>query len=367
MSQAKTKIDITIRNLQEQDLRRADEIVREAFSTHLGILASDFAPGEDLAAHYWVEPEGAFGAFDGQELAGVVFATAWGKFGFFGPLCVSSAHWNKGIAQLLLQQTDKYFKEKGVSSTGLYTFSDSAKHIRLYERFGYYPQRLTANLVKDSFWTLQNNGAENSSKEEKDRLAQIVLDPDASMTNIFPLELPLSREYSSATTLRLFSKMNEDEQKQALKDMDELTNIIFPELSLANEAKNSVPTSNGHKRFIAETLLCYDQSTLRSFAICPLPPTQSSPERRAVYAKFGVSYSYDNAAETLDILFGSLEKYAELIGAKKIRASTNTARTICYRNMLSRGFKVEGYGIAMLRPDSPAYNRADVLILDDWR
>ncbi len=365
MSQAQIQNNITIRNLQEMDLQRADQIVREAFSTHLKMQPSDFAPGEDLAAHYWVEPEGAFGAFDGEELAAVVFATAWGKFGFFGPLCVSSAHWNKGIAQALLRQTDEYFKKKGVSTAGLYTFSDSAKHIGLYEKFGYYPQRLTANLVK----SLQNETSVDDggdAENEKIRQARSILNPNTAAHNSFALDLSPSREYSPATSLKLFSKMNEEQRAQALADMDELTNSVYPGLSLANEAKNSVPSQSGHQHFIAETVLAYDLSILRAFAICPIPSVEAPPERRSVYAKFGITYSSDDC-QTLDILFGSLEKYAELIGATKIRASTNTARRICYKNMQTRGFRVEGYGIAMIRPDSTAYNREDCFVLDDWR
>lgn len=319
---------ITIRRLTESDLKEADRLAREAFATHIGIEPAAFAPGEDLAAHYWVEPEGAFGAFDGDDLAGIMFANTWGKFGFFGPLCVSPAHWNKGIAQLLLKATDDYFESLDVPTTGLFTFSNSAKHIRLYERAGYFPQLLTADLVKKA------EGAKAARGE--------------------------------SAGLKLFSKMTDQEKLQATQDMDVLSNEIFPGLSLANEARNSVPSENGHKNFIAETLLVYDDRQLKAFAICPTPTADEGDERRAVYAKFGAA-KFDETGENFDRLLDALEEYRALINASKIRASTNTARRSCYQAMLRHGFKVEGHGIAMIRPDVPAYNRADVFVLDDWR
>lgn len=343
--------NIAIRRLTEADLERADQIVREAFSSHLQISPADFAAGHDLAEHFWVEPEGAFGAFDNDELAGVMFATIWGSFGFFGPLCVSSAHWNKGIAQLLLSETDKYFELKQVRTTGLYTFADSAKHIRLYERFGYHTQMLTANLAK---------------KLPESRLNAIdnILVPAENANNCFPLVIEESPPPRGELVLKLLSKMDAKDRSNAVADMDQLTNETFPGLSLATEAINSVPSTNGNQKFIAETLLVYADGTLKAFAICPLPPSNAA--EKSVYAKFGIAKSH-GGTDDFDLLLRGLERYAQLIGASKIRASTNTARRICYQRMLLHGYQAEGYGIALIRPDTVAYNRPDVFVLDDWR
>jgi len=45
----------------------------------------------------------------------------------------------------------------------------------------------------------------------------------------------------------------------------------------------------------------------------------------------------------------------------------NTGRSGAYREMLRLGYRTELLGVAMHRPESGAYNRADVYILDDWR
>jgi hypothetical protein len=50
-----------------------------------------------------------------------------------------------------------------------------------------------------------------------------------------------------------------------------------------------------------------------------------------------------------------------------MEAGVNLARRQAYRAMLEQGFRSQIQGVAMHRPDSPAYNRPDVYILDDWR
>lgn len=320
-------VEISICNLKEKDLKRADYIIREAFSSHLGISPSEFAPGQDLAAHYWVEPEGAFAAYEAAELAGVIFATTWGSFAFFGPLCVSSSHWNKGIAQLLLNETDKYFKERGINISGLYTFSDSAKHIRLYERYGYHPQMLTANLVKK-------------------------LDTQNKTASVAP-------------EVKRLSMLEKNLQAAALDDMDKLTNKVFPGLALSAEARNSIPSETGHQSLISETVLIYQNDRLKAFALCPMPPQEIDSEKKAVYAKFAIADADSDA--NLTLLINGLERYAAMVEASQIRASTNTARRACYKGMLAHGFTVEGYGIAMIRPDTAGYNRPEVFVFDDWR
>ena len=52
---------------------------------------------------------------------------------------------------------------------------------------------------------------------------------------------------------------------------------------------------------------------------------------------------------------------------ERMEAGVNLNRGQAYRSMLRRGFRTDGQGVAMHRPDSPAYNRPDVYIVDDWR
>jgi hypothetical protein len=53
-------------------------------------------------------------------------------------------------------------------------------------------------------------------------------------------------------------------------------------------------------------------------------------------------------------------------GLKRIEAGVNLNRSDAYRQMLRRGFRTDIQGVAMHKPDAPAYNRPEVLVVDDW-
>ena len=61
------------------------------------------------------------------------------------------------------------------------------------------------------------------------------------------------------------------------------------------------------------------------------------------------------------------ETFAAERGLRRIEAGVNLNRSDAYRQMLQRGFRTAMQGVAMHRPDSPAYNRTDVYIIDDLR
>jgi GNAT superfamily N-acetyltransferase len=56
--------------------------------------------------------------------------------------------WNKGIAKHLLKSTMEYFAKLGTRHIGLFTWAHSPKHVRPYQRFGFWPHFLTAIMVK---------------------------------------------------------------------------------------------------------------------------------------------------------------------------------------------------------------------------
>src|SRR5260370_1870705 len=136
----------TIRPLREQDLPAADRIMRLAFGTWLGMPDPlKFMGVADYARTRWLaDPSAAFAAELGGELVGTNFATRWGSVGFFGPLTSRADLWDGGIAQLLLAPTMGLFDKWGVRHAGLFTFPSSAKHIALYQKFGFWPRFLTA-------------------------------------------------------------------------------------------------------------------------------------------------------------------------------------------------------------------------------
>ena len=67
-----------------------------------------------------------------------------GSVGFFGPMTVRPDLQERGIAQALLAKTMEQFDDWGTRHVGLFTFAQSAKHVGLYQKYGFYARFLTA-------------------------------------------------------------------------------------------------------------------------------------------------------------------------------------------------------------------------------
>src|SRR5271155_3395084 len=132
--------------LGERDLREAARIVRVAFGTFLDAPDPETFWGDrDYVYGRWRAPHVAtFGAkLDGQ-LVGSNFATRWGSVGFFGPLTVRPELQERGVARALLARTMEQFDSWGTPHVGLFTFAQSAKHVALYQKYGFSARFLTA-------------------------------------------------------------------------------------------------------------------------------------------------------------------------------------------------------------------------------
>lgn len=141
---------VEIAPLEAAELDEAWRICNLAFGTFLG--APD--PSKTFGDRDLMRPRFGSGCAEllaaraGGRLIGSVIATRWGSFGFFGPLTVLPEYWDQGIAKSLLEETVRVFERWGVRHSGLFTFPNSAKHIGLYQKFGYWPQYLTAIMRK---------------------------------------------------------------------------------------------------------------------------------------------------------------------------------------------------------------------------
>src|SRR5271168_138996 len=144
-----TSQPIKLGPLKESELEEAGRIVRLAFGTFLGVPDPlDFMGDRDLMTPRWRSSHvKVIAARDGSRLIGSNVATRWGSFGFFGPLTVLPEYWDCGVAQRLLEATMTIFDRWGVRHTGLFTFPQSAKHVGLYQKFGYWPRYLTAVMM----------------------------------------------------------------------------------------------------------------------------------------------------------------------------------------------------------------------------
>ena len=133
--------------LDERDLPEAARIIRLAFGTFLGVpdpetfwADRDYVYGRQRAAHVT-----SFGATLDGKLVGSNFVTNPGEaVGFFGPLTVHPDLQEQGIARALLAKAMEQFNAWDTRHVGLFTFSDSAKHIALYQKYGFYARFLTA-------------------------------------------------------------------------------------------------------------------------------------------------------------------------------------------------------------------------------
>src|ERR1700756_594346 len=137
---------VRISALRESELGEAVRIVRLAFGTFLGLPdPMQFMGDRDLLTPRWRAGNTTVLAarIDGR-LVGTNVITRWGSFGFFGPLTVLPELWNHGVAQRLLEGTVKALDGWKLRHSGLFTFAQSARHVGLYNKFGFWPGCLTA-------------------------------------------------------------------------------------------------------------------------------------------------------------------------------------------------------------------------------
>src|SRR4051794_3876051 len=149
-SEETTKLEITVRQLEERDLPAADYIMRMAFGTFIGLPepAAFMGDASYVKTRWLADPNAAFAAEAGGELVGSNFATNWGSVGFFGPLTIRPDFWGRGVAKRLMEPIVELFDTWGTKHAGLFTFAQSQKHVGLYQKFGFWPRFLTAIMSK---------------------------------------------------------------------------------------------------------------------------------------------------------------------------------------------------------------------------
>jgi GNAT superfamily N-acetyltransferase len=306
--------------LVESELKEADRIFRLAFGTFLGLPDPlTFAGDRDFVTPRWRSNHvRVIAARDNGQLIGTNIATCWGSFGFFGPLTVAPEYWNRGVAQQLLQATQTIFDDWGVRHTGLFTFPQSAKHLGLYQKFGYWPRYLTPLM------TLTPGEASSPGQPGK-----------------------------------LLSSIPEPEREPVIQACAKLTHDIDPGLDLTDEIRAVLAQGTG------DVVLIYTEGVLNGFAVSLNGPGSEGGEK-VCYIKFGAARIGPGAGERFDRLLEACESFAGSRGAT-LEAGVNFAREDAYRRMRARGYKAVTQGVAMQRPHAEGFNRADTYVMDDWR
>ncbi len=319
-----TSPSIKVGPLKESELEEADRIVRLAFGTFLGLPNPlDFMGDRTYMAPRWRSANTkVIAAREGDRLIGSNIATRWGSFGFLGPLTVLPEYWDRGVAQRLLEFTMTIFDGWGVRHTGLFTFSHSAKHVGLYQKFGYWPGYLTAIMTRT---------------------------PEASSTaRSEPANAPV-----------LLSTVRKSDRDQAIQACGKLTHKLYKGLDLSDEIRAVLAQRTG------DVVLTYTRGVLDAFAVC-LNGSGSEGGAKTCYIKFAAARGGAGAGERFDKLLDACEAFASARGAS-IEAGVNLAREDAYRRMRAHGYRVAMQGVAMQRPHVDGFNRADAYVIDDWR
>ncbi|MBI1851803.1 MAG: GNAT family N-acetyltransferase [Planctomycetes bacterium] len=312
---------VKVRPLLERDLDEADRIFRLAFGTFIG-LPDPMAFGGDAAyvrPRWNAAPKAALAAEVGGRLVGSNFAARWGSVAFFGPLTIHPEYWNRGVAQALLRGTMKIFSTWRVRHSGLFTFSNSAKHVGLYQKFGFHPRYLTPLFAR---------AAERPARPPK--------------------------------WTRL-SGLSEDRQQRARRACRALTGRIYPGLDLSFEITLAASQRQG------DTILLGDPERPSAFAVCH-HGAGSEAGSGVCYVKFGAASPGRGAAAAFGRLLDAVDEFAISVSTPQVTFGVNAAREEAYRAVVRRGYRADrAQGVIMERGRGPGYNRPGVYLIDDWR
>lgn len=314
-------MDVTVRPMRDTDVAVADQIVRVAFGTFLGMPDPKQFMGDAgfVRSRFKADPTAAFTAELQGEVAGSNFATKWGTVGFFGPLTVRPDLWDKGVGQKLLDPVMERFTSWECTHRGLFTFAHSPKHIALYQRYDFWPRYLTAIMSK-----------------------------------------PIKEGRAPSDGRWKFSAVSPGERESLYKECREVTDAIYAGLDARVEVR-AIAEQN-----LGDTVLLWEGSKLAAFAACHMGPNTEAGTGNC-FIKFGAVRPGPNAVENLARLLDACEALGAAAGCKVLVAGGNMGRLTQYRTMLSEGFRNDLVGVAMEHKGQPGYNRPDALVIDDWR
>jgi len=147
-SSKKVSADISIRSMRKDDVSAARSIFQLAFGTFIGVPdPQTFWEDRDYVGTRWAaNPSASLVAELDGAVVGSNFATNWGSVGLFGPLTIHPRWWDQGFAQHLLGPTMDLFHSWRVRHAGIFTFAQSLKHVKLYQKFGFWLRCLTHGM-----------------------------------------------------------------------------------------------------------------------------------------------------------------------------------------------------------------------------
>ncbi|HEX3723991.1 MAG TPA: GNAT family N-acetyltransferase [Nitrolancea sp.] len=309
--------EIVIRPMEPDDVDEADRVMRVAFGTYFGATEPEtfFGDAEIVRTRFAIDPECAFVAENDRLVVGSIFVARWGSFSFLGPLTVRPDLWSRGIAKRLMEPVVDLFDRWQVRHSGLFTFAESVKHVGLYQRFGYWPQYLTAIMSKPV-------GA-----------------------------APVECDYA------LFSDLPESQKSATLAACRDITDAIYDGLDLTQ----MITSVEQHR--LGDTVLLYQHGEPAAFAVCHCGAGEAGSQN--CHIKFGAVRPNATSRQLFEELLQACEALPHARGIERIEASINIGRHEAYRTMLDAGFRVSFNGVRMHRPNDVGFCRPNDFVIDD--
>ncbi len=311
---------VIIRPIESRDIPEANRVCNVAFGTFVGVPEPEgfFGDMDYYRSRVGAPNTAAFVAERNGEIVGSNLVTRWGSVAFFGPLSVRPDLWEAGIAKQLLAPTLETFTKWGITLRGLFTFAQSAKHVGLYHKHGFYPRFLTTVM-----------GAR--------------VRPDVK-----------------AEGWVAWSDVPAAQRATAIAGVRKMLNPLWDGLDITDEFGVI------EERKLGDTVLLGSPSAPEGVAICHTGPgTEAGKD--VCYVKFGAVAPGPGAAERFSRLLDAIEALAARRGMQFISLGVNTEREQAYKALLTRGYRTRMQGVIMHAPNVPGYNAPDTFVLDDWR
>jgi hypothetical protein len=202
---------------------------------------------------------------------------------------------------------------RGCRLQGLFTFAQSAKHVGLYQRFGFWPRYLVAVMARPA-----------------------AAAPTASWST-----------YAEAG-------------EAVLPALRTLTDAVYDGLDVGTEVRAV------HVQGLGDTVLLHGREGMHAFAVCHCGPG-SEAGSGVCYVKVGTVAPGPGAGERLEELLDACGAFAAARGLATVVAGVDTGQRDAYRRMIARGFRTVIQGVQMTRGDDPGFSRSDRPVLADWR
>jgi GNAT superfamily N-acetyltransferase len=315
------RVTVEVRPMVESDLGSADTIFRLAFGTFLGAPKPEefFGSADIVNTRFRASPSGALTALVDGRIVGSAFCANWGSVGVFGPLSIHPEYWDRGIGHELLAASMELFDGWTTCSVGLFTFADSAKHVGLYQRYGFWPRFLTAIMSK-----------------------------------------PVGPVLGDDTETVALSELAESRVLEFRRDVIDLCDAVHPGLNLWTEIDAVLAQGLG------EVVVLTGDRRVAGVAVCHIGAGSEAGDGTC-YVKFAALRPGPMASKRFGDILAACERTAKERGATTINAGVNAARVEAWKSLRAYGFKPNFQGVAMQRPDEAGYNHAGSFVIDDWR